>query len=46
MYMYDWVPSPFTLNYHNIVTCLYPNTKKKFKKHFIFIFFFKNILKS
>jgi len=27
MYMYGWVPSLFTWNYHNIVNHLYPNTK-------------------
>ena len=25
MYVYDWVPLPFTWNYHNIVKRLYPN---------------------
>ena len=27
MYMYDWAPSLFTWNYHNIVNQLYPKTK-------------------
>ena len=27
MYMYGWVPSQFTWNYHNAVNWLYPNTK-------------------
>ena len=27
MYVYDWVPSLFTWNYHEIVNWLYPNTK-------------------
>ena len=27
MYVYDWVPSLFTWNYHNIVNWLCPNTK-------------------
>ena len=29
MYMYGWVPSLITWNYHNIVNWLYPNTKNK-----------------
>ena len=29
MYMYGWVPSLFTWNYHNTVNQLYPNTKYK-----------------
>ena len=29
MYMYGWVPSPFTWNYHNIVNRLYLKKKKK-----------------
>ena len=29
MFMYGWVPSLFTWNYHNIVNRLYPNIKKK-----------------
>ena len=32
IYMYGWVPSLFTWNYHNIVNRLYPNTKQKVKK--------------
>ena len=31
MYMYGWVPSLFSRNYHNIVNRLYPNTKYKVK---------------
>ena len=31
MYMYRWVPSPFTWNYHNIVNRLYLKKKKKLK---------------
>ena len=27
MYTYDWIPSVFTWNYHNVVNWLYPNTK-------------------
>ena len=27
MYMYGWVPSPFTWNYHNIISQLCSNTK-------------------
>ena len=27
MYLYGYVPSQFTWNYHNIVNQLYPNTK-------------------
>ena len=34
MYIYGWVPSLFTWNYHNIVNQLYPNTKLK-----VFFFF-------
>ena len=30
MYMYGWVPSLFTWNYHDIVNQLYANTKEKF----------------
>ena len=32
MYMYGWVPSLFTWNYHKIVTQLYPNKNKVFLK--------------
>ena len=32
---YDWVPSLFTWNYHNIVNQLYANTKEKFLKTWI-----------
>ena len=32
IYMYGWVPSLFTWNYHNIVNRLYPDTKQKVKK--------------
>ena len=28
-FMYAWVPSLFTWNYHNIINWLYLNTKKK-----------------
>ena len=30
-FMYAWVPSLFTWNYHNIINWLYLNTKKKVK---------------
>ena len=33
MYLYGWVPSLFTWNYHNIVNQLYANTKEKFFKN-------------
>ena len=32
-YIYDWVPSLSTWNYHNIVNWLYPNTNLKVKKN-------------
>ena len=32
MYMYGWVPSLFTWNYHNIVNQLHPKQNKKLKK--------------
>ena len=36
MYMYDWAPSLFIWNYHNIANWLYPS-----KKYKVFNFFFK-----
>ena len=32
MYMYGWVHSLFTWNYHNIINCLYSNIKYKDKE--------------
>ena len=32
MYMYGWIPSLFTWNYHSIVHQLNPNVKQKVKK--------------
>ena len=32
IFMYGWVPSLFTWNYHNTVNWLYPNKNKKLKK--------------
>ena len=32
MYMYGWVPSLFTWNYHNIVNQVYSNMKQKIKE--------------
>ena len=32
MYMYDWVPSLFTWNYHKVGNQLYPKTKYKIEK--------------
>ena len=33
MYMYDWVPSLFTWNYHKVGNQLYPKTKYKIQKN-------------
>ena len=35
--MCDWVPSPFTWNYHSIVNRIHPNTKQKVQKKKVLI---------